>query len=207
MCWGSLWRRWSLWRGEHNRTASTSPATQAPLGQEHSRLSGCCLLQKVLLFFPLPTIWPFKSAQAKWQLQISQLLGCRAVDVQCVVLSFHLYPDHSCHLGQEEVFLLIDWLCARKTCLSPEHHVIIWWWGVAMARQLRTDCCWNIRESGHSVTGLSHPHTRAVFLPQGLLLALLAQQGRSTEIRQILAVPQPQRGLVVSGLCLRPGVL
>lgn len=57
-----------------------------------------------------------------------------------------------------------------------------------MARQLHTDCCRNIRESGHSVTAVSHPHTGAAFLPEGLLLALPAHQGRSSEIRKFLAV-------------------
>lgn len=39
-----------------------------------------------------------------------------------------------------------------------------------MAMQLHTDCCWNICESGHSVTAVSHPHTRAAFLHRGSCL-------------------------------------
>lgn len=57
-----------------------------------------------------------------------------------------------------------------------------------MGRQLHTDCCWIICEPGHSVTAVSQPHTRAALLPEGLLLALLAHQGRRTEMSQILAV-------------------
>lgn len=57
--------------------------------------------------------------------------GCKVVDEDVMMVSSHSYCDRSC-LGQEEFSLLIDWLCVRKTCLSPEHHVIIWWQGAVL---------------------------------------------------------------------------
>lgn len=80
------------------------------------------------------------------------------MDVDYLVVSLHLYSDRSCRLGQKEFSLLIDWLRARKTCLSPEHHVIIWWRRVVLRcyghAALHTESCCNadICESNHSVT-------------------------------------------------------
>lgn len=52
LCWGHC-EEGGHCRGGHSRAASSSPATGAALGQEHSRLMSdcCCLLHKVL-FFP-----------------------------------------------------------------------------------------------------------------------------------------------------------